>query len=83
MQNDDLLAQQIISPIPALDSLWVNLAFYCNNYPLIIKLNLTDDPDSTNNILLIPINPDMEQGIYINEYLANPETNNQEWMALL
>jgi len=82
MQNDDLLAQQIISPIPALDSLWVNLAFYCNNYPLILKLNLTDDPDSTNNILLIPINPDLEQGIYINEYLANPETNNQEWIEL-
>jgi hypothetical protein len=81
-QNDILLAQQIISPIPAMDSVLVNVAFFCSNFPLVIKLNLADDPDSINNILMIPLNAEMEQGIFINEFLANPQTNNQEWIEL-
>lgn len=41
-----------------------------------------DDPDSTNNVLLVPLNPEMEEGIYINEFLANPESGNQEWIEI-
>ena len=81
-QNNELLAQQAIAPIPALDSLLVNLAFFCASSPLTVKLSLVDDPDSTNNVLLVPLNPEMEEGIYINEFLANPESGNQEWIEI-
>jgi len=81
-QNNILLAQQAIAPISAGDSLRVNLSFTCNSSPLTVLLSLEDDPDSTNNVLLIPLNSDIQDFLYINEFLANPEAGNQEWIEI-
>ncbi|HQM04016.1 MAG TPA: lamin tail domain-containing protein [Candidatus Cloacimonas sp.] len=81
-QNSILLAQQAIAPIPAWDSLRINLSFTCNSSPLTVILWLVDDPDSTNNILLIPLNSETQADILINEFLANPESGNQEWIEI-
>ncbi|MEN6445856.1 MAG: lamin tail domain-containing protein [Candidatus Cloacimonas sp.] len=81
-QNNNLLTQQIISPIPALDSLLLSLTFLCNSTPLTLKISNADDPDSTNNLLTIPILTDFQPDTYINEFLADPETANQEWIEI-
>jgi len=81
-QSDILLYQQSIEPMAAFDSLWVSTTFSCTADPLSVRLDLADDPDSTNNSLNITLSGEQVSGLWINEYLANPETGNQEWVEL-
>ncbi len=81
-QSEILLYQQSIEPIAAFDSLWVSATLSCTADPLSVNLELTDDPDSTNNSLNITLSPEQVTGIWINEFLANPETGNQEWVEI-
>lgn len=81
-QSDIKLFQQSIAPLPAYDSLFVSAAFSCSSEPLELLLELADDPDSTNNSLVLQLGGGQPCGLWINEYLANPETGNQEWIEL-
>ena len=81
-QNSELLVQQAIAPLAAFDSLCVNLAFYCNPEPFTVNLFLLDDPDSTNNVLTIPYDNATQASLYLNEFLAYPESGNQEWIEI-
>ena len=81
-QNEQQQFQKSIIPLSPLDSLLVSATFSCGNEPLAITLVLADDPDSTNNILVLKLDSEQQSGVYVSEFMANPETNNQEWVEL-
>ncbi len=82
IQSDIGLFQQSIAPLAAFDSLWVSAMFSCTSEPLQLKLELVSDPDSTNNSLILQLGGQPSGGLYLNEFMANPETGNQEWIEL-
>lgn len=81
-QSEDQLFQQSIPPLAALDSLLVYTAFSCTNEPLSICLELADDPDSTNNYMILQLSGEQQSGVILSEFLANPESGNQEWVEV-
>ncbi|PKN71933.1 MAG: hypothetical protein CVU50_09465 [Candidatus Cloacimonetes bacterium HGW-Cloacimonetes-3] len=81
-QDGSVLYDAEIAPIPALDSLQVQAGFACSASPLLLGLELIDDPVVTNNNLCITPTGVTTQSIYISEFLANPESGNQEWVEV-
>jgi len=82
IQDDASLYHEWILPVAINDSILVQADFACAAAPLLIRIALADDPDSTNNSLTI--NPDGEEtGVaLINEFMADPAINDQEWVEL-
>ena len=71
-----------ISPLPPLDSLQVQAEFFCSESALTLKLDLLDDPNIANNTLSLSPHGISTPSLYISEFLANPESGNQEWIEL-
>ncbi|MDD2229994.1 MAG: lamin tail domain-containing protein [Candidatus Cloacimonetes bacterium] len=81
-QEDVTLYDADISPIPPLDSLQVQAGFFCSDLPIMVNLDLLDDPVLTNNSLTLTPNGATIPSLYISEFLANPDSGNQEWIEI-
>lgn len=82
LQNDLLLYEAGIEPIAAGDSLMISVSLPCSDAPLVVSLVLPDDPDSTNNSAVITLTGHTDGNLLINEFLADPDSGNQEWIEL-
>lgn len=81
-QEGSVLYDAEIPPVPALDSLQVQAGFYCTEMPLLLTIELADDPVLSNNSISITPTGVSTQSLYISEFLANPESGNQEWVEV-
>lgn len=82
LQNDLSLYHDVISPLALNDSVLVHAEFVCAALPLRISISVPDDPDTTNNSLILNPEGGEPAASIINEFLADPESNNQEWVEL-
>lgn len=81
-QNLETIYQANIPPIAGQDSTELNIELICTDQPLLIVLELADDPDTSNNSISLTPGGTVPDGVYINEFLAYPENGNQEWIEL-
>jgi len=71
-----------IPPIAANDSICIQASFACGQQNLSLELLLTGDPNETNNSLLLSPVGGFTTGVIFSEFLADPESGNQEWIEL-
>lgn len=81
-QDGSILYDAEIPSIPAMDSLQVQAEFFCAETPLLIQVELDDDPNTANNSLSITPTGETQQSLYISEFLADPDSGNQEWVEV-
>ena len=81
-QEEVLVYNTTVQPLAASDSLALNAAFACSDAPLSVLLELPNDPDTTNNSLVINLTGGASSTLIINEFLADPDSGNQEWIEL-
>lgn len=80
-QNSELYSLEI-APIPAHDSVLVQTSFACTEQLLFLNLAWPDDPDTANNSRTISPLGGFTNWVVINEFLADPDAGNQEWIEL-
>jgi hypothetical protein len=71
-----------IPPIPAQDSVMVQATFSCTEALLYLEISLVDDPLSEDNWATVSPVGAFTNGVMISEFLADPESSNQEWIEL-
>lgn len=81
-QNGTELYNCEISPIEPEDSTLVQASFLCSAAPFEIALELAGDNNLGNNSLNLNPVGEAVPSLYINEFLADPESGNQEWLEL-
>jgi len=72
-----------IAPIAANDSISVDATFACSAQNLSLELLLADDPNETNNMLVVSPVGGFTSGVMFSEFLADPDSGNQEWIELV
>jgi hypothetical protein len=81
-QSSETIYQMDVSPIAAMDSVEVDIQLVCEALPLLIELNLPNDPITSNNSLSLSLGGSTPNAMYINEFMAYPAAGNQEWIEL-
>ena len=71
-----------VSPIEPHDSVLVQASFFCAAEPITIILELAGDPNLANNSISLNPGGGATPSVYINEFLADPDSGNQEWLEL-
>ncbi|MDY0152259.1 MAG: lamin tail domain-containing protein, partial [Candidatus Cloacimonas sp.] len=71
-----------IPPLAPQDSVSVQAIFACTEAPLYLELQLEDDNLVSNNSLVVSPVGGLTTGVMFSEFLADPESGNQEWIEL-